>query len=163
MRRLLRKVRLTYQLANCHVTNPAPNVAALTFAGALLPKAKTCHTRTTTSAQASTALGNSTTGRLPAITCTTTAVAANLRGNRCRSRKRRRRLTIKIEARLKAVALECRVRHRLETMNMTSKEMLKTICPVGYWFVNIAGIGKKPNWRIVQAPEPPKQRRATCD
>lgn len=40
---------------------------------------------------------------------------------------------------------------------MTSKEMLKTTCPAGFWFVNTAGIGKKPNWKIVPAPERPKK------
>jgi len=36
---------------------------------------------------------------------------------------------------------------------MTSEEMLKTKLPKGYWFENIAPIGKKPNWKIVPKPK----------
>jgi hypothetical protein len=35
---------------------------------------------------------------------------------------------------------------------MTSKEMLKTMCPTGYWFVNIAKLGKKPRWKLEPLP-----------
>jgi len=35
---------------------------------------------------------------------------------------------------------------------MTSREMLKTQCKPGYWFVNIAPLGKKPNWQQQPAP-----------
>jgi len=36
---------------------------------------------------------------------------------------------------------------------MTSKEMLKTKLPFGYWFRNVAPLGKKPNWKIVKEPK----------
>jgi hypothetical protein len=35
---------------------------------------------------------------------------------------------------------------------MTSKEMLKTQCKPGYWFVNTSSLGKKPNWQQQLAP-----------
>ena len=36
---------------------------------------------------------------------------------------------------------------------MTSKEMLKAKHPIGHWFVNVAPLGRKPNWQIQPLPE----------
>lgn len=37
-------------------------------------------------------------------------------------------------------------------VNMTSKEMLKATHPPGFWFVNVAPLGSKPNWQIQPTP-----------
>ena len=35
---------------------------------------------------------------------------------------------------------------------MTSKEMRKATCPLGYWFENVAPLGKAPDWQIRVMP-----------
>lgn len=44
---------------------------------------------------------------------------------------------------------------------MTSKEMLKTQCKSGYWFVNIAPLGELPQWEMQKAPYSPSMDQKT--
>lgn len=36
---------------------------------------------------------------------------------------------------------------------MTSKEMIKARLPEGHIFLNVAKLGSKPNWKVVQKPD----------
>gem|GEM_PF-4037376 len=42
---------------------------------------------------------------------------------------------------------------------MTSEQMLKTKCPNGCWFVNVAKLGSKPIWKIFPYGSTPNSRR----